>query len=130
MTLITFASYFIGSKYLYAIHTANGAVAYTAAELGTSMAFITLSLCEIFHSFNMRSLHGSIFKMKSHNKWLWGAALASFIATTLVVEVPFLADMFDFARLDLTEYAIAFILAVSIIPLVEFVKFVYRQKNK
>lgn len=130
VTLITFASYFIGSKYLYAIHTANGAVAYTAAELGTSMAFITLSLCEIFHSFNMRSLHGSIFKMKSHNKWLWGAALASFIATTLVVEVPFLADMFDFARLDLTEYAIAFILAVSIIPLVEFVKFVYRQKNK
>lgn len=130
VTLITFASYFIGSNYLYAIHAANTAVSYTAGELGTSMAFITLSLCEICHSFNMRSLHGSVFKMKSHNKWLWGAAIASFAATTLVVEVNFLADMFNFARLDFTEYAVAFVLAVSIIPLVEIAKFIYRTVHR
>lgn len=130
VTLITFASYFIGSNYLYAVHTANTAVSYTAGELGTSMAFITLSLCEICHSFNLRSIHGSVFKMKTHNKWLWGAAVASVVATTLVVEVDFLADMFDFARLDLTEYVIALALAVSIIPLVEIAKLVYRTVHK
>ncbi len=130
VTAITFASYFIGKNYLYPLHTASCAVAYTAAELGTSMAFITLSLCEICHSFNMRSLHGSIFKLKAQNKWLWGAAIVSLLATTLVVEVPFLASMFEFARLDLREYAYAFALAVSIIPLVEIAKLIYRIVHK
>lgn len=54
----------------------------------------------------------------------------SLLATTLVVEVPFLASMFEFARLDLREYAYAFALAVSIIPLVEIAKLIYRIVHK
>lgn len=131
VTLITLVSYFIGRDVLFAKHAAEAAtLGYTAADLGTSMAFLTLSMCEICHSFNMRSMHGSIFKMKSHNMWLWGAAVVSFLATTLVVEVPFLAEVFEFARLDLSEYAIAFGLAVSVIPIVELTKLVYRIIHK
>ncbi len=135
VTLITLASYYIGRDVLYAQHVAaSGILPYTAAELGTSMAFLTLSMCEIFHAFNMRSLHGSIFTMRHQNWWLWGAGILSFLLTTAVVEIDFLANAFNLAHLNLKEYAIAMALAVSIIPIVELVKLIQRlvmkAKNK
>ena len=121
VTAITLISYFIGRDVLYANHALEG-VTYTAEQLGTSMAFLTLSMAEICHSFNMRSLHGSIFTMKTQNLWLWGAGVLSFLLTTVVVEVPFLSDAFELAHLNLPEYAIAMVLALSIIPIVEICK--------
>ncbi len=131
VTAITLISYFIGDKILYDIHIQHGdTIHYTAEQLGTSMAFLTLSLAEICHSFNMRSLHGSIFAMKYQNKWLWGAGILSFILTTVVVEVDFLANAFGLARLDLTEYGIAIALALSIIPIVEICKIFTRMWDR
>ena len=131
VTIITLASYYIGRDVLYAQHVAaSGFVPYTAAELGTSMAFLTLSMCEIFHAFNMRSLHGSIFKLKNQNWWLWGAGLLSFILTTAVVEIDFLSFAFELAHLNFKEYAIAMALAISIIPIVELVKLIQRLTMK
>lgn len=132
VTIVTFASYLIGRFVLAeAHHAANIAMGhYTPTELGTSMAFLTLSMAEIFHSFNMRSLHGSIFRMGHQNKWLWGAAALSLILTTVVIEVPFLAKAFNLYGLDFTEYAIALALAISVIPVVELAKFIYRKKEK
>ena len=132
VTLITLASYIIGRFYLADLHHAEAIAAgqYSAEMLGTSMAFLTLSLCEICHAFNMRSLHGSIFKMKNQNWWLWGAGLLSLILTTAVVEIDFLANAFELAHLDLMEYGIAFGLAILIIPIVEIVKIVHRAIDK
>ena len=132
VTLITIASYLIGRFVLADAHHAQ-AIAdglYSAEGLGTSMAFLTLSMAEICHAFNMRSLHGSIFKIKNQNPWLWGAAGLSLILTTVVIEVPFLADAFDLAKLDLMEYAIAFGLAILIIPIVEFIKIFVRMNDR
>ena len=129
VTAITLISYFIGEHVLFAHHAAEG-VTYTAAQLGTSMAFLTLSMAEICHSFNMRSLHGSIFTMKGQNLWLWGAGILSFLMTTVVVEVPFLSAAFGLAKLDLREYAIAMALAISIIPVVEICKIFTRMHDK
>ncbi|MBR2479440.1 MAG: cation-translocating P-type ATPase [Clostridia bacterium] len=132
VTIITFASYLIGRFWLADAyhHAAIAAGEYSAEMLGISMAFLTLAMCEICHAFNMRSLHGSIFKMKSQNWWLWGAGLLSLLLTTVVIEVPFLADAFELAHLDFMEYGIAFGLAVSIIPIVELVKLIQRCFNK
>ncbi len=132
VTVITLASYLIGRYYLADLHHHSAILAgeYSAASLGTSMAFLTLSLCEICHAFNMRSLHGSIFKMKGQNLWLWGAGILSLILTTVVIEVPFLANAFNLAHLDLTEYLIAFVLAIIIIPIVELVKIIHRRSDK
>ncbi len=132
VTVITLASYFIGRYWLADLHHAEAIAAgtYSAEMLGTSMAFLTLSLCEICHAFNMRSLHGSIFKMKSQNLWLWGAGALSLILTTVVLEVPFLAEAFGLAQLDLMEYGIAFGLAILIIPIVEIVKIFHRMIDK
>ncbi len=128
VTVITMASYLIGRYWLAELHHAEAIAAgtYSAEMLGTSMAFLTLSLCEICHAFNMRSLHGSIFTMKNQNLWLWGAGILSLILTTVVIEVDFLAKAFELAHLDLMEYGIAFGLAILIIPIVELFKVVHR----
>ena len=132
VTIITMASYLIGRFWLADVfhHEAIEAGLYSAEALGTSMAFLTLSLCEICHAFNMRSLHGSIFTMKKQNWWLWGAAALSLILTTVVIEIPFLANAFELAQLDLREYGIAFGLAILIIPIVEIVKIIHRAVDK
>lgn len=128
VTAITMVSYLIGRFWLadfsHAEAIAQGT--YSAEMLGTSMAFLTLSLCEICHAFNMRSLQGSVFKMKSQNLWLWGAGILSLLLTTLVIEVDFFAKAFELAHLDWLEYGIAFGLAILIVPIVELVKLVHR----
>lgn len=123
VTLLTLAAFFIGE-----FHETGKWIFMNIAdsENGMTMAFLTMSMAEIFHSFNMRSQRGSVlamsFKHKSHNKWLYLSMAASLVLTTLVIEVPFLANAFGFAELSLKDYAISLALAISIIPIVEIVK--------
>ena len=132
VTAITMISYFIGRDVLANMHHAEAIAAgtYSAEVLGTSMAFLTLSMCEIFHAFNMRSLRGSIFAIKRQNLWLWGAGILSLLLTTVVVEIDFLSQAFGLAHLDLMEYGIAIGLGLCIIPIVEVVKLVHRLIDK
>ena len=125
VTIITLASYFIG---VYALAPSHMGV--SAGALGSTMAFLTLSMAEIFHSFNMRSLKNSIFKIRKQNWWLWGAAMISLILTTLVIEVPFLANAFELAPLGFAEYGISIALAFMVIPVVEIVKLIQRSLDK
>lgn len=125
VTIITLAAYFIGH------YIESGEWAFVNSPDGTTMAFLALSMAEIFHSFNMRSRRKSIFQMKHRNVYLWGAMLASLICTVAVVYVPFLAKAFQFEHISLLEYGIAMLLAFSIIPIVEIIKLVQRAiKNK
>ena len=132
VTAITLISYFIGRDVLATMHHAEAIAAgtYSAEMLGTSMAFLTLSMCEIFHAFNMRSLRGSIFTIKGQNKWLWGAGILSLLLTTMVVEVDVLCNAFGLAHLDLMEYGIALGLGFAIIPIVEIIKLIQRLVTK
>jgi len=124
VTLITLASYFIGHWY----ETGNFEI--TNSVHGTTMAFLTLAMCEVFHSFNMRSLRGSIFTLKGQNKWLWGAGILSLVLTSVVVLIPEVAGLFEMASIDWKEYLIAMGLGFCIIPLVEVVKLVHRLIDK
>ncbi|WP_230399682.1 calcium-translocating P-type ATPase, PMCA-type [Novisyntrophococcus fermenticellae] len=124
VTILTLTSYFIGH------YVESGVFEIAESADGMTMAFLTLSMIEIFHSFNMRSRRGSIFTMKSHNKWLWGAMLLSFVLTTAVIEVPFLANAFSFQPIDFHEYLIAMGLAIVIIPIMEITKAIQRSMGK
>ena len=124
VTVLVLVSYFIG----HYMETGNWAI--TNSAHGTTMAFLTMSMAEIFHSLNMRSQRGSIFKLGSQNKILLLAAFGSFIATTLVCEVPFLAAAFEFTSVELAEYLVAIALGVLVIPIVELVKFFQRKFGK
>ena len=94
------------------------------------MAFLTLSMVEIFHSFNMRSRRKSVFSLKGHNKWLWGAMALSLVLTTAVIYVPGLRDAFQFQHISLMEYAVALGLAFCIVPIMELVKLIQRKLGK
>lgn len=127
VTGLTLAAYFIG-HYIEA-----GVWEITNSPDGMTMAFLTMSMCEIFHSLNMRSQRGSTVAMTfrgSHNMYLFGSCLLSLLMTTVVIYVPFLANAFDFQTIDLMEYAVALALAFAIIPLVEIVKAIERAVDK
>ena len=122
VTIITMASYIIG----HSMQVGAFAIPQGVSEHGMTMAFLTMSMCEIFHSFNMRSQRKSVFTLKGQNKILWAAMLGSLLLTTLVIEVPFIAGAFGFTPIGLTEYAIAIGLAILVIPVVEIVKLLQR----
>ena len=94
------------------------------------MAFLTMSMCEIFHSFNLRSQRNSVFRLHGHNPVLWAAMIGSLILTTAVLEIPFLANAFGFTPVGAAEYGIALCLAVLVIPVVEAVKFFQRRHRQ
>jgi Ca2+-transporting ATPase len=83
-------------------------------------------MSEIFHSLNMRSQRGSIFALKAKNMLLFGAMALAFVLTTLVIEVPFLANLFGFSTIGMVEYLIGIGLAILVIPVVEIIKLIQR----
>jgi Ca2+-transporting ATPase len=87
-------------------------------------------MCEIFQAFTMRSIKQSIFKLKTHNKTLWGALVGSLLLTLSVIYVPFLADVFSLHPLAIKELAVSLGLAVAVLPLVEAVKAIQRITSK
>lgn len=124
VTIVTLAAYFIGH------FIESGKWEIVNSPDGMTMAFLTMSMAEIFHSFNMRSQRASIFHMKSHNWFLFGAMVLSLLLTTAVIYVPFLKDAFNFEQIDAMEYGIAMALAFSLIPIVEIVKAIQRAVTK
>ena len=113
---LTFVSYLIGSQ--------------TSPEAGTTMAFITLCVCEMLHAWNMRSLKGSIFTMKSRNIVLIGAIALSAVLTIPVLFIPALRNMFSLEALTGMNYLWAFAAGACIVPIVEIVKFFQRAADK
>ena len=121
---LVLVSYFIG-HFMEA-----GVWEITESPDGMTMAFLTMSLIEIFHAFNMRSQRNSVLQSGKSNKWLWGSLVLSLVLTTGVIYIPFLSEAFAFSEISLTEFAVATALAAVIIPIVEAIKFVQRKTKK
>ncbi|MBQ9117802.1 MAG: cation-translocating P-type ATPase [Clostridia bacterium] len=118
---------FIGFLTLIAFVIGN---MFAGQEHGMTMAFLTLSLTETLHSFNVRSLQHSIFRMKKQNKYLWAAALGSLVLTALVVFVPPIAALFDFTMIGWIELLIVLGLSSTIIIFVELQKIIENAIDK
>lgn len=121
ISVLVFISYFIG----HFIESGVWEIANSAD--GMTMAFLTMSMAEIFHSLNMRSQRNSIFNLGGVNKLLLASAGVALIATTVVCEIPFLANAFGFTSVSFAEYGIAILLGVLVIPIVEFIKLIQRK---
>ncbi len=117
---VTVFSYFVGHR----IESGSWAIAESPA--GMTMAFLTLSMIEVFHSFNMRSRGASLFSLKKQNLWLWGTLAFSLLVTAAVIFIPFLNTAFSFQPITLAEYLIAMTLALTVLPVVEIEKAVRR----
>ena len=124
VSIVTLAAYFIG-HFMEA-----GVWEITNSPDGVTMAFLTMSMAEIFHSYNMRSRTGSIFKLKHHNFYIFGAMVASLLLTSAVIYIPFLSEAFQFEHISLQEYVVSLALAFSVIPIVEIIKAIQRAAAK
>ena len=119
-------------------HTALNMVGLSAAELydlqhadALTMAFATLGLMQLFHAFNVKSVHQSLFtvgffKNKSFNY----AILLSFVLMMGIIIIPGLNDLFKVTHLDAYQWAIVTGASFAIIPAVEIVKFIQRRMGK
>ena len=118
---VTVFSYFAGHR------MESGVWAVAESQVGMTMAFLTLSMIEIFHSFTMRSRTASLFGLKKQNLWLWGTLAFSLLITAAVIFVPFLNRAFSFQPITLKEYLVSIALALSVIPVVEIEKAIRRK---
>ncbi len=134
LTIITLAAYFVGLAMEHVpVHemltTEHG-------EQGMTMAFLALSMAEIFHAYNNRNAHQSIFTMHSHNKILWASMIGSLALTTAVIFIPGLNAAFGFATesgeacITIPEYFVALAMAFCVIPLVEIQKVITNAYNR
>ena len=101
--MFTILAFFIGNKY-YGI------------EVARTMAFISLGMLELIHSFNVKS-EESIFKVGIlENKYLIGAFLLGTVLQLGIVFIPTLAELFKLTELNSIQLLIT--LGVSVAPIV------------
>ena len=124
IAILTVASYLVGH------YMESGSWQIETSQDGMTMAFLTLSLVEVFHSFNLRSRTASIFTLKKQNKTLWGTLLLAIVLTVVILYVPFLRNLFSFSYIDVKEFFIAVCIALLIIPIVEIAKIVRRVRAR
>ena len=106
LTLIAFS---IGNKYY-------------GVEVGRTMAFISMGLLELIHSFNIKS-EKSIFKVGMlENKFLIGSFLLGIFVQTIVVCIPTLANIFNVVNLNSTQWMITLSISILPIPIIELQK--------
>ena len=123
MGLLILASYFFGE------YIEHGSFSFGQSADGMTMAFLTTNFVEMFRAFCARSLDGSIFAMKTTNRWLWVAFAWTFFLTCGVIFVPFFRGLFGFTTIDFKEFAIALGLAFTIVPASELVKLIRRRRT-
>ncbi len=116
IAILTLIAYLIGNKYGHTV--------------AMTMAFLTMSTCEVFQSLNMRSITKSIFTLKTRNKSLLSAMVLSFILSLGVIYIPGVNTVFKLTPLSGTNLLISLLLAFSIIPVVEIVKLTVRTIKK
>ncbi|MCI9404006.1 MAG: calcium-translocating P-type ATPase, PMCA-type [Clostridia bacterium] len=96
-------------------------------EVGTTMSFLTLCLVQLFHSFNVRSLDGSIFgKNFFKNKMIFVSFFVGAALTIGLACIPITHDVFSLQWLDGMQWLTVILCSASVIPAVELVKLVSR----
>ena len=101
----------IGSFTLFSFSLGNNLY---GIEVGRTMAFVSLGLLELVHSFNIKS-EESIFKSGLfENKYLILSFLAGSVLQIIVVIVPFLANIFSLVPLNCTQWIVTIL--ISLLP--------------
>lgn len=95
-----------------------------------TLAFLTLSISQLFHAFNLRTNRQSIFQAGIFkNRYLTGAVLIGIVLQIALVYVPVLNEWFHLRPLVWQEWL--FVIGLSIIPVAvnEFIKAIKRVFN-
>lgn len=107
--ILTIIAFSIGNKYF-------------SLEVGRTMAFVSMGVLELVHSFNVKS-NQSIFKTKIfENKFLIGSFIIGTFIQVIVVLIPALANIFKLVPLNNVQWLITLIISILPLPIVEFQK--------
>jgi Ca2+-transporting ATPase len=99
-------------------------------QTAETMAFVTLSLCELFRAFTCRSERLSLFQIGLFsNPYLVWAVLISILLLVATVFVPFLHPIFNTHALSLTEWEVVISLALIPAASEELTKWYLRRKG-
>ncbi|WP_291649078.1 calcium-translocating P-type ATPase, PMCA-type [Clostridium sp.] len=96
-----------------------------------TMAFVVLSVSQLFYSLAMRNETKSLFQVGVFkNKWLIGSVLLGILLQFAIITIPFTASVFKVYPLTLTDWGI--VILISLIPFVinEIIKIFFRMKDK
>jgi Ca2+-transporting ATPase len=100
-------------------------------QVAETMAFATLSLCELFRAYTVRSERQSIFRLGVFsNKFMQYAVLVSLVLLLLVVSVPFLQPIFNTHLPNLREWGVIFGFAMVPAIVEEITKAFLRWQDK
>jgi Ca2+-transporting ATPase len=120
---ITIAAFWIGMARAGSLGKDSDA----ALGFARTMAFCVLSICQLFHAFNLRNRNKSLFSIGFFgNLWLVGAFVLGLVLQCSLALVPGLASFFKVQVLDGAEWLIVFALAASPILVNEIAKLVRR----
>ncbi len=100
-------------------------------QTAETMAFVTLSLCELFRAYTVRSERVSIFRLGVFsNPYMQYAVGLSLVLLLLVVNVPFLQPVFNTHFLSGQEWLV--VLSLALIPAIaeEFTKMYLRRRDR
>ncbi len=97
----------------------------------TTMAFLTLSLAQIFHAFNARSQRRSVFTSRLFtNGWLWGAVLLCVLLQAAAISLPLLQRVLHTVPPTASEWAVIAACSLAPIAIVELVKVASRLSTR
>ena len=107
--MLTLVAFSIGNKFF-------------GLEVGRTMAFLSMGLLELVHSFNIKS-EQSIFKIGIlENKFLIGSFILGTIIQISVALIPALAEIFKLVPLNQTQWMITILISLLPIPIMEIQK--------
>ena len=96
-----------------------------------TMAYATLGLIQLFHAFNVKSIHQSLFTVGAfRNKAFNWAILASFVLLAVTILVPGFNGLFHVTSLDWHQWITVLGAGVAMIVIVEIVKVFERARRK
>ena len=92
-----------------------------------TMTFVSLVLIQFFKAYNFRSERASIFRRPFANKWLNLAIAWELVMLAAIIAVPVFRIPFGTFLLTAEDWAIVIVLAASVVPVIELLKWLLRR---
>lgn len=101
-------------------------------DIARTMAFVSLGLIELVHSFNVKNNHSIIYSGLSINIYLVGAFILGAVLQIGVVSIPEIADIFNSTILTAEQWKIVGVFSLLPLPIIEMSKLfkdLFKQKS-
>jgi Ca2+-transporting ATPase len=98
--------------------------------IAQTMAFLTLSMVQLFHAFNIKSNKSIFNKQVFNNKYIWMAFFAGIVLQFGIIYIPTFASVFEVNALSLLNVLISVGMAFIVVIVLEIVKLIHRFVRK